>query len=199
MARKGLNREKVVAAALQLVEEKGYDNFALRELAAYLGIKAASLYNYIENIDDLYMEIGTLAGEALMAKQRQAAAGLDKAEALEALAMAQRDFVFEHPELYKALMALSDVERRHGIKEITPHISGPTMEVLALYGLTEEQRVNWQRIIRSTFHGFTTYEQAGWFMYYNVPPKESYLQAVRHFAAALEAVAAANEKERQDK
>ena len=194
MARKGLNQDKVVEAAMRLMEEKGYDKFSLRELANSLGIKAASLYNHIENIDGLYLEAGKRAAAMLIDRQKEAIAGLGRREALVALAVSQRSFVFEHPELYKAIMALADIEIKYGMADVTPHITEPTMAVLEMYGLSDEQKINWQRFIRSTIHGFITFEEAGWFKYYPVSHEESYSLAVTHFADALEALAAENAK-----
>jgi len=51
MPRQGLNRQEVVNAAAALIEETGYHNFSMRELADRLPIKTAPLYNYIESMD----------------------------------------------------------------------------------------------------------------------------------------------------
>ena len=42
MPRQGLNRENVIDAAIKLIEEKGYSNFSINELAKSLNVKPAS-------------------------------------------------------------------------------------------------------------------------------------------------------------
>ena len=43
VARKGLNIDRIVEVAADLIAETGFDQFSLRELADRLGVKTASL------------------------------------------------------------------------------------------------------------------------------------------------------------
>jgi len=51
--RKPLSRERILAAALQLVDEQGIDALSMRKLGQSLGYEAMSLYNHVANKDDL--------------------------------------------------------------------------------------------------------------------------------------------------
>jgi AcrR family transcriptional regulator len=51
--RKPLNRERILAAALELVDEQGIDALSMRKLGQSLGYEAMSLYNHVANKDDL--------------------------------------------------------------------------------------------------------------------------------------------------
>ncbi|MFG2971263.1 TetR/AcrR family transcriptional regulator C-terminal domain-containing protein [Streptomyces sp. NPDC048288] len=51
--RPGLTREKVVDAALEMIDRDGPDSFSLRKLAGELGVEAMSLYNHVPNKDAL--------------------------------------------------------------------------------------------------------------------------------------------------
>ena len=53
MAHKGLNPDVVVKAAAELIEQQGRDAFSMRLLAEQLGIKTASLYNHVDNMEML--------------------------------------------------------------------------------------------------------------------------------------------------
>jgi AcrR family transcriptional regulator len=62
MARKGaqttdsrvpLNRERVLRAALDFADEHGLEALSMRKLAQELGVEAMSLYNHVENKDDI--------------------------------------------------------------------------------------------------------------------------------------------------
>jgi AcrR family transcriptional regulator len=51
--RKPLSRERILAAALELVDEQGIDALSIRKLGQSLGYEAMSLYNHVANKDDL--------------------------------------------------------------------------------------------------------------------------------------------------
>jgi AcrR family transcriptional regulator len=48
-----LNRERVLRAAVALVDEHGIDALTMRELGLRLGVEAMSLYNHVANKDDI--------------------------------------------------------------------------------------------------------------------------------------------------
>lgn len=50
-------REVIINAAAALFREKGYKATSMRELAAKVGVEAASLYNHISSKDDLLKDI----------------------------------------------------------------------------------------------------------------------------------------------
>src|SRR3954447_21409891 len=51
--RKPLSRERIVAAALEVVDEQGIEALSMRKLGQTLGYEAMSLYNHVANKDDL--------------------------------------------------------------------------------------------------------------------------------------------------
>lgn len=50
-------KEQIVKTAAKLFKEKGYSAVTMRDLAAEMGIKAASLYNHITSKQDILKEI----------------------------------------------------------------------------------------------------------------------------------------------
>src|SRR3954447_19715050 len=48
-----LSRERILRAALELVDEEGLDALTMRKLGQRLGFEAMSLYNHVENKDDV--------------------------------------------------------------------------------------------------------------------------------------------------
>jgi AcrR family transcriptional regulator len=48
-----LSRELVLRAALRLADEGGIESLSMRKLAQELGVQAMSLYNHVENKDDI--------------------------------------------------------------------------------------------------------------------------------------------------
>ena len=99
MPRQGLNRENVIDAAIKLIEEKGYSNFSINELAKSLNVRPASLYNHIVNIDEIFSETAARANSMMIEAEEKASKGKIRDEALFAIADAYRDFARSHYEL----------------------------------------------------------------------------------------------------
>jgi TetR/AcrR family transcriptional regulator, tetracycline repressor protein len=56
---KGLSRERIVAAAIELLDEKGMDAITVRALAARLDVRPPTLYWHIRNKQELLDEMST--------------------------------------------------------------------------------------------------------------------------------------------
>ena len=52
-SRKPLSRDRILAAALELVDEQGIDALSMRKLGQSLGYEAMSLYNHVANKEDI--------------------------------------------------------------------------------------------------------------------------------------------------
>src|SRR3954468_7110730 len=52
-ARGGLSRERIVAAALDLIDRDGLEAFSTRKLGAALGVEAMSIYNHFPSKGEL--------------------------------------------------------------------------------------------------------------------------------------------------
>src|SRR5436190_1913413 len=48
-----LNRDRILQSALMLADENGIESLSMRKLAQVLGFEAMSLYNHVENKDDV--------------------------------------------------------------------------------------------------------------------------------------------------
>lgn len=184
MARQGLSRDRVVQAAVSLIEENGFPQFSMGKLARQLHVKTASLYNHVENLDQLLELVGEEAIHRLVRLEDQAIAGKQGDKALFALAEAYRTFAREHYQLYRMIMAFPKwdnptLEREAG------EIVSPILRVLSDYGLSEAQRFHWQRVLRSMMVGFAFHEQAGGFSHFPVSQEESFHIAIQCVADSL--------------
>jgi AcrR family transcriptional regulator len=57
---KGITRERIVAAALELLDEKGMEGITVRALAARLDVQAPALYWHVRNKQELLDEMSTV-------------------------------------------------------------------------------------------------------------------------------------------
>jgi AcrR family transcriptional regulator len=55
-----LTRERVVEAALELIDRDGVDGFSMRRLGQELGVEAMALYSYVRSKDELLDAVGEL-------------------------------------------------------------------------------------------------------------------------------------------
>jgi AcrR family transcriptional regulator len=49
-----LNRERIIDAAVTYADDNGVEELSMRKLGAELGVEAMSLYNHVENKDDIF-------------------------------------------------------------------------------------------------------------------------------------------------
>ncbi|MET7570401.1 TetR-like C-terminal domain-containing protein [Streptomyces sp. NPDC005492] len=162
MARAGLTADRVVAAAADLADEVGFEHVTLSALARRFGVKDASLYSHVRNLQDLRTRVALLAGGELIDRIAVAVVGHAGRDALTAFADAYRAYALEHPGRYaatqirvdQALIADSPALRR------TAEI---TCGMLRAYGLEEPDLTDAVRLLRSTFHGYCALESTGGF------------------------------------
>ncbi|MEV8044468.1 TetR-like C-terminal domain-containing protein [Streptomyces griseoluteus] len=162
MARAGITADRLVAAAAELADEAGFEQVTLSALARRFGVKDASLYSHVRNLNDLRTRLALYAGGELIDRIAAAVAGRAGRDALTAFADAYRAYALEHPGRYAAtqirvdqsLIADSPALRR------TAEI---TYGMLRAYGLSEPDLTDAVRLLRSTFHGYCVLESAGGF------------------------------------
>ncbi|GCB45044.1 TetR/AcrR family transcriptional regulator [Streptomyces sp. NL15-2K] len=162
MARAGLTADRLTVAAADLADEVGFENVSLSALARRFGVKDASLYSHVENLQDLRTRVALLAGAELIDRIAVAVAGRSGKDALAAFAGSYREYALERPGRYAAtqirvdqsLVADSPALRR------TAEI---TYGMLRAYGLEEPDLTDAVRLLRSTFHGYCALESTGGF------------------------------------
>ncbi|MFF5480286.1 TetR/AcrR family transcriptional regulator [Streptomyces sp. NPDC012935] len=162
MARAGLTADRLATAAAELADEVGFENVSLSALARHFGVKDASLYSHVRNLQDLRTRVALLAGGEMIDRIAVAVAGRAGKDALEAFADAYREYALQHPGRYaatqiridQALVADSPAMRR------TAEI---TYGMLRAYGLEEPDLTDAVRLLRSTFHGYCALESTGAF------------------------------------
>jgi AcrR family transcriptional regulator len=162
MPRAGLTADRLVAAAADLADEVGADGVTISALARRFGVKDASLYSHVKNLQDLRTRLALYVGGEMIDRIAVAVAGLAGRDALVAFAGAYREYALRHPGRYAAgqirvdreLVADSAALRR------TAEI---TYGMLRAYGLSEPDLTDAVRLLRSTFHGYCALEAGGGF------------------------------------
>lgn len=71
-----VTRERVIAAAADLVDSKGADALVLSQLAETLDVRQSALYKHVDGVDDVHHQLSLLARNLLAEQLRAAAVGL---------------------------------------------------------------------------------------------------------------------------
>ena len=182
-ARVGLDRERVVDAAVDVLVERGRpDAVALAEVADRLGIRTQSLYAHVDGADGLRRELALRGLRALTERLNDAAAGRAGADAIEAIVRAWVDFAAEQPGLYAASLRPpgDDAELAAAIEAATR----PLNLVFRSYGLDDDTARHWHRLIFSTVHGFSVLRADGLLTVLG-DPEETVRHAIRVFTDQL--------------
>nr|WP_218617799.1 TetR-like C-terminal domain-containing protein [Cryptosporangium aurantiacum] len=162
VVRQGLTPEKVVAAAADLADDIGFDRVTVSGLARQLGVRDASLYSHVRNLDDLRSRITLLAATELAALLGDAVAGRAGRDALGAFGAAYRGYALRHPGRYASTNRRLDPGDFAGSPG-PQRILEITSAMFRSYGLADPDLTDAVRLVRSTFHGFTALEAAGGF------------------------------------
>lgn len=162
MPRAGLSTAVVVAEAARIADEVGLERLTLAMVAKRFGVAQPSLYKHVSGLDALQQKVSALAVAELAEVMVAAATGLAGADALRAMALAQRDYAKRHPGRYPAAQRVPDpADPAHvaaGGKAV-----GASFAVLRGYGLDGDDLIDATRSVRSAVHGFVTLEIAGGF------------------------------------
>ncbi|MFG2873859.1 TetR/AcrR family transcriptional regulator [Streptomyces sp. NPDC048337] len=161
-ARAGLTADRVTRAAADLADEVGFGKVTVSALARSFGVKDASLYSHVRNVQDLRARVAVLATGEQSDRIAMAVAGRSGKDALAAFANAYRQFALEHPGRYAATQIQLPPDR---VAESPGHLRNIelTYGMLRAYGLDEPDLTDAVRLLRSTFHGFSSLESIGGF------------------------------------
>jgi AcrR family transcriptional regulator len=191
----------VVAEAARIVDRDGAGALTLKAVADSFGVAQPSLYKHVAGLDDLHGRLAVVAARDLTAALSRAAGGKAGADATTAVATAYRRYARRHPGCYAYLLRPRTGDDDHA------RASGELLEVLydvlAGYGIvTDPDRVDAARFLRSALHGFVSLETGGGFaMPHSV--ERSFERSLQAVDAALRGwprgvVSQASDDERED-
>jgi AcrR family transcriptional regulator len=155
----------VVQAAAGLANSEGPEALTLHRLAAKLGIQTPSLYNHVDGMPGLLLELALLNAQRLGESLGQAAQGRSGPEAVRAVAQAFRTYIKSEPGLYQL-----GTRRLPGETQPDPDLEAAMQRAVAAvlavvrsFKLEGEDGIHAVRGLRSLVHGFATLEIAGGF------------------------------------
>ena len=163
--RAGLDKNGVVNAAVEIINNEGMDALTLNRLAGKLGIQPPSLYNHVDGMPGLMRELAMVNVHELQARLSNAAMGKSGADALMGMAQAYRAYIKECPGLYLAGLR---AQSSHAAKDVELQKAEEGVVIVALavvgsFGLSGSDALHAVRGLRSLVHGFASLEISGGF------------------------------------
>jgi AcrR family transcriptional regulator len=148
-----LTRQRILTAALRLVDEGGVEAFSMRRLAADLGVDPMAIYHHLPG------KRAVLAGLVglVCAELRLPAPGVGAwPERVRAVARAYRGLVLAHPNLARHLIADAEAATVAALE-----VNEALFEALAAAGLPAPAIVRAADLVVDYIHGFALAEAAG--------------------------------------
>ncbi|MFF8491800.1 TetR/AcrR family transcriptional regulator [Streptomyces albidoflavus] len=183
-AHAGLTVDRITQAAAVLADAVGIEKVTISALAREFGVRDASFYSHVKNLQEIRTRVAILASEEMSERIATAIAGRSGGDALAAFADAYRQFALEYPGRYAATqLRLNPAD----LAETTAFARSVelTYAVMRYYGLDEPDLTDAARLLRSTFHGYISIEATGGFNH----PRDveaSWRQAIKGLHLLLE-------------
>lgn len=147
-----LDRDTLIAAAAGLVDTNGWNELTMSKVAEAVDRHVSSLYSHVDDLDALRREIALLAVTEIGDVVWEASVGRSGADALTAIAEAERDFARLHPGRMAALRAHLGVDDPE-FRDQALRIAHPIRTVLASFGLDQQQVAIAHRVFSATVRG----------------------------------------------
>ncbi len=159
--RRRLNRELVIAKAVEMADEAGDGTaVSLVALAQTLEIRPPSLYNHVASLEDLQAGMAAFGLRQLITGLRQASLGQVGQEAVVSIANAYRQFVHTHPGIYPLTIRAPEPDETERVA-LSQELIQMLLLVMASMGLQGDDAIHAIRGLRAILHGFTSLEAAG--------------------------------------
>jgi len=140
-------KQKILEKALEIITERGYDGLSMRRLGRRVNMTAATVYNYFQNKEEIYLHVLTRGFQLLYDDMLRASRDIDDPfEKLRAILKAWLTFGIEQSNYYDIMLTLYIPKYRDFVggpleplahKELTTALQVPELIVGVLEELSE--------------------------------------------------------------
>lgn len=179
-----LRRQQIVAAAIHVFFEQGYEGASLRDLAGRVGINKATVYHYFASKEEILNHIVAQVGDGLLDGVRQAARSTDDPlVALETMIRFQIEYMEDHLEEVKVL-----VEEKKSLNAELSHSTRDTESAILKLYKNRLERCSEQGLVRPvniTTAAFGILGQINWLYHWYRPDGPLTIQELADQVVAL--------------
>ena len=158
--RRRLDREQVLAAAEEIVDELGWDKLTMAALAARVGTKGPSLYNHVASLEDLRRELQERTIRLIGRELVVATMGRAGRDSFIELARTYRDFVRRYPERYLGMTRMP-IEDQAAFAVAAEDANEALAAVVRSYHVPDEHLLLAQLATFAALHGALSLEVSG--------------------------------------
>ena len=160
--RRGLDLLTIVEAAAAIADELGIEEVTLATLAQKLNVRSPSLYNHVNGLNGLRIQLAIYGLKKLTESVHAALQDKSGDEAIHAIASAYIAFARKHPGLYDLTLRSPDADDAE-YAAAGQQMVDLLVNTLSYYKLNRDQSIHIVRGFRSFLHGFASIEQKGGF------------------------------------
>lgn len=140
--RSPLTRQRIIDAALELIDEQGLGDLTMRRLGSRLGVEAMSLYKHVPNKDAVVEGVRDLLLAQLAELRRARPPAADWVDALRGVALAFRDVCRSHPRALPLFAA--DADRAYAASWGAYE---PVLTTMVAHGIDPDEAISALRIV----------------------------------------------------
>jgi AcrR family transcriptional regulator len=160
--RRGLDLATIVEEAAAIADELGIEEVTLATLAKKLGVRSPSLYNHVDGLNALRIQLAVYGLQKLNAALNESLQDKEGDEAIHAIASAYITFARKHPGVYELTLRSPDAGEAEYVA-IGQQLVDLLVKTLSYYELEYDKAIHSVRGLRSLLHGFASIEQKGGF------------------------------------
>lgn len=160
--RRGLDLQTIVEAAAEIADEIGIQEVTLATLAKKLGVRSPSLYNHVDGLNALRIQLAIYGLKKMIVAIEEALQHKQGDEAIHAIASAYMAFARKHPGVYDLTLRSPDADEAE-YAATGQQLVNLLIETLSYYELDYDKAIHIVRGLRSFLHGFASIEQKGGF------------------------------------
>jgi len=152
-----LDQRIITRAALAIIEDPNSNELTLSAIARKLHVTQPAMYHHLDGMEDVWRWVGIAVRSDLADALSTSTIGRSRADAVRAVAHTWRTFSQQHPDLYRSTdwyPVEGDIELEEAVGRVLTILSG----ALRSFDLTDMQRLNAALALRSTLHGFCSFE-----------------------------------------
>lgn len=156
MPRAGLNRDAVIAHALEVLDASGASGLTLRAIADRAGVATPSLYKHIRSLTELRGLLIVRILDELALRTRAAVAGLEPGDAVEAFLAEYRDFARCYPHRHVLIETCAGGDR--DVERAAARLASTLFAVVRGFGVDGVEVIHVVRALRAAVAGFAGLE-----------------------------------------
>lgn len=154
MARIGMDANTIISRAAQMANQMGMENMTLKMLADDLGVKTPSLYNHIDGLEDLKMQLMIYGWKQMEERIIQSVIGISGYDAIKSGCYAFYEYATENPGIFNAMLWYNKFQNAETM-EATSGLFLVLFKITSSLNISEENCNHIIRTLRGFLEGFS--------------------------------------------